>query len=278
VEVKSCAKINLFLHVLGKRGDGYHDIYTLFCAVELNDTITLSFADKTHIICNKADIPADKNNIIFRVDQILRDEYGLKQHFKIELNKTIPAGAGLGGGSSNAAAYLQLVNKFAGMGFHTEDMRKILEKVGSDTSFFLYPPAALGEGRGEIITPLRIASKLWLLIVNPNISISTAAIYANKKIVLTERALLPKISSFMDLSEIVNIMVNGLEPAVFDVCPLTAELCAALEKAGALKAMVSGSGSSVFGVFIDREARDAAYERVRGQYSDYQIFKTASLQ
>jgi len=277
VEVKSYAKVNLFLHVLGKRGDGYHNIYTLFCAVELSDTITLSFADKTYIICDRADIPVDESNLIFKVDKILRNEYWLKQHFKIKLEKTIPTGAGLGGGSSNAAAYLQLVNKFAGMNLNLEEMHRILGKVGSDTCFFLYSQLALGEGRGEKITPLKIALKLWILIVNPKIFISTAKVYTNKKLILTERDLIPKISSFMSLDEIVNIMTNDLEPAVFDICPFTAKLCAVLKRTGALKAMVSGSGSSVFGVFRDRVERDAAYDAVRSLYPDCRIFKTASL-
>ena len=274
---ESYAKVNLFLHVLGKRKDDYHNIYTLFCAVDLCDTITLSLADRQHIVCNRTDVPVNEENIIVKVDKILRDEYGLKPYFKIELHKVIPVGAGLGGGSSNAAAYLRLVNKFIGMGLCTAEMHKILERVGSDTCFFLYPPIALGEGRGEKITPLKNMPKLWILIVNPDIFISAAAVYSGKKLRLTSEALLPKIPNSLNTDEIAAMMTNGLEPAVFDSYPLTAELCASLENAGALKAIVSGSGSSVFGVFRDRMNRDAAYNIICGQYPGCKIFKTASL-
>ncbi len=277
LSAESYAKVNLFLHVLGKRADGYHDIYTLFCAVDLCDTLSVSFADSTHIICDRPDIPVNEDNIILKVDKILREEYSLEPHFKIELHKVIPVGAGLGGGSGNAATYLQLVNRLAGMGLSRLEMHKILERVGSDTPFFLYTPMALGEGRGERITPLETAPKLWILIVNPNIFISTAAVYAGKKLRLTSEDLLPKIPNSLNAEEIVKMMTNDLEPAVFDGYPLTAELCGALGNAGALKAMVSGSGSSVFAVFRDKKGRDAAYDTIYKRYPDYMIVKTASL-
>jgi 4-diphosphocytidyl-2-C-methyl-D-erythritol kinase len=277
---KSYAKINLFLRLLGKRGDGYHNIFTLFCAVDLYDTIGLSFAEtpaKTHIICDNADIPVDSGNIILKTDKILRDEYGLALHFKIELNKSIPVGAGLGGGSGNAAAYLMLVNKAAGMGLNRAEMCKILEKVGSDCCFFLYPPMALGEGRGERITPVENTSELLFVIVNPGIFISTTLVYSSEKILLTERTLLPKIPCSLNLDRIVEMMSNDLEPAVYDICPVSAELCVALKSAGALKAMVSGSGSSVFGIFESIHTWDAAYRKICEMYPEYKVFKVKSL-
>ena len=293
LSIKSYAKVNLFLHVLGRRGDGYHDIYTLFCAVDLFDTLTLSSASSVYMVCNRTDVPTDERNTVLKVDKILRDEYGLKRQFKIELYKTVPVGAGLGGGSSNAAAYLTLVNEVAGIGLDKPEMCRILERVGSDTCFFLHLPMALGEGRGEKITPIgngydfsvhlkqademSSLSGLWILIVSPNIFVSTAAVYANKKVRITDRTLLPKIAALKDIDGIAAVMVNDLESAVFDVCPVSEELCLALERAGSLKAMASGSGSSVFGVFRDRKARDTAYDIISKQYPGYTAFKTSAL-
>ena len=273
----SYAKINLFLHVLGKRPDGYHDIYTLFCGISLHDTLTIAPSGKLMLESTGISMPLDTNNIICRVDSILRDEYGLKDFYKVHVHKRIPVGAGLAGGSSNACVYLQLVNKASKMGLPLEEMAKILSRVGSDTPFFLYLPAALGEGRGELLTPVENGAKLPLILINPGIFVSTPSVYNDEKLQLTNTADLPKIFTFYDVDQAAALMSNGMQEAVFARHPLLQGLCGDLEANGAVKAMMSGSGSTVFGVFRDEAVQTAAYDVLQSKYRNYTVVKAVTL-
>ncbi|GAB7140657.1 4-(cytidine 5'-diphospho)-2-C-methyl-D-erythritol kinase [Deferribacterales bacterium RsTz2092] len=269
----SYAKINLFLHVLGKRADGYHDIYTLFYGINLHDDIEIIPAEKTNILYADNSIKIYGRNIINEVDNLLRRECGLTQHFEVRLNKRIPIGAGLGGGSSNACTYMQLVNEQAHLGLTTDDMRQLLVRLGSDTAFFLYPPMALGEGRGELLTPIKDAPRLNILMANPNIFVSTASIYGDANLKLTEKGNLPKIPERFTLDWLVSNMKNDLEQPVFMKEPLVKQLKDELLSSGALNALMSGSGSTVFGVYRDCASLDRAYDALRTKYASYKFFK-----
>lgn len=274
---RSYAKVNLLLRVLNKRPDGYHNIYTILCAVDFSDSIMIKPAKRTFLRSTGIKIPINESNIILKVDKILRAEYNLKQAYHITVNKRIPVGAGLGGGSSNACTYLQLVNESASLGLSLDQQHEILSCVGSDAPFFLYTPMALGEGRGEILTPLKNEGNLHFILINPRIFISTASVYNDKKLQLTSPSDLPKISDLLGTDRILEIMGNDLEEAVFSKYPLVKELCGALEKAGADRAMLSGSGSTVFGVFRDSGVRDKAFDLLRQEYVKYMIVKANSL-
>jgi 4-diphosphocytidyl-2-C-methyl-D-erythritol kinase len=273
IEGLSHSKVNLFLHVLGKRADGYHDLYTLFYATGLTDRIFLESAIDTSLICNLPYVPTDKRNIILKIDAILREKYGLRENFKITVEKSIPVGAGLGGGSGNAACYLKLVNEAAGLNIPFKEMEKILASVGSDTVFFLNGSQAIGEGRGEKISPVEALPKFHLLLVNPGVSISTADIYASSKLILTKKTDLPKLFASLTVSGLKDIMWNALQPAAQALFPLIGDLCRKMEEAGAAATLMSGSGPTVFGIFTDATLLQEAYEKLLAECpKEYKIW------
>lgn len=279
VSAPSYAKLNLFLYVTDKRPDGFHNICSLFCAIDFYDTISITKTTKPTFLENTGlSVPIGKDNIIMQVDDILRQEYSLEQQFKISIHKRIPVGAGLGGGSSNACTYLELVNKAAKLELTLEQMQNILGRVGSDTAFFLHKPMAIGTGRGEILTPFKINEKLHFVLINPCVFISAAAAYKDENLKLTNANDLPKVLNFIDrMDDILPVMKNDLQAPIFAKYPQLLELCKGLEAAGALKAMMSGSGSTVFGIFKDDSTQDVACTLMQQAYPKYLIVKANSL-
>ncbi len=274
LSANSNAKINLFLHVLGKRDDGYHNINSLFAPIDLSDTITITPCDKTIIVCNKKYIPIDNKNIILQVDNILKKDYGININFHIELIKRIPVGAGLGGGSSNAATYLKLVLQAVGIDLPIEEKEKIMLKVGSDTLFFLHNKPSLVVGRGEISSFINIISKCYVLIIYPNKHISTKNIYSSKDLLYTNKENLPFIDKNISYNEIKNIMKNDLEIPVFKMYPFIKEIIENINQKGNGTALMSGSGSTVFGLYNDENLMNKDYDFFSNKYRDYFIKKT----
>lgn len=273
LSANSNAKINLFLYVLGKRDDGYHNIYSLFAPIDLSDTITITPCDKTIIVCNKKYIPVDNKNIILQVDNILRKDYGITTNFHIELIKRIPVGAGLGGGSSNAATYLNLVLQSEGIDLPIEEKEKIMLQVGSDTLFFLYNKPALVAGRGEISSFINISSKCYVLIIYPNKHISTKNIYSSKDLLYSNKENLPFIDKNISYNEIKNIMKNDLEVPVFKMYPYIKEVIESINQKGNGVALMSGSGSTVFGLYDDENLLNEDYDFFSNKYKDFFIKK-----
>lgn len=273
LSANSNAKINLFLYVLGKRDDGYHNIYSLFAPIDLSDTITITPCDKTIIVCNKKYIPVDNKNIILQVDNILRKDYGITTNFHIELIKRIPVGAGLGGGSSNAATYLNLVLQSKGIDLPIEEKEKIMLQVGSDTLFFLYNKPALVAGRGEISSFINISSKCYVLIIYPNKHISTKNIYSSKDLLYSNKENLPFIDKNISYNEIKNIMKNDLEVPVFKMYPYIKEVIESINQKGNGVALMSGSGSTVFGLYDDENLLNEDYDFFSNRYKDFFIKK-----
>lgn len=273
LSANSNAKINLFLYVLGKRDDGYHNIYSLFAPIDLSDTITITPCDKTIIVCNKKYIPVDNKNIILQVDNILRKDYGITTNFHIELIKRIPVGAGLGGGSSNAATYLNLVLQSEGIDLPIEEKEKIMLQVGSDTLFFLYNKPALVAGRGEISSFINISSKCYVLIIYPNKHISTKNIYSSKDLLYSNKENLPFIDKNISYNEIKNIMKNDLEVPVFKMYPYIKEVIESINQKGNGVALMSGSGSTVFGLYDDENLLNEDYDFFSNRYKDFFIKK-----
>lgn len=277
LSANSNAKINLFLYVLGKRDDGYHNIYSLFAPIDLSDTITITPCDKTIIVCNKKYIPVDNKNIILQVDNILRKDYGITTNFHIELIKRIPVGAGLGGGSSNAATYLNLVLQSEGIDLPIEEKEKIMLQVGSDTLFFLYNKPALVAGRGEISSFINISSKCYVLIIYPNKHISTKNIYSSKDLLYSNKENLPFIDKNISYNEIKNIMKNDLEVPVFKMYPYIKEVIESINQKGNGVALMSGSGSTVFGLYDDENLLNEDYDFFSNRYKDFFIKKAKMI-
>lgn len=277
ISLKSYAKINIFLHILGKRQDGFHDIYTLFTKIGLFDMLHVSISDEQRITCTNKNIPTDEKNIISRVQSILKKDYGIKENFSIHIEKNIPDGGGLGGGSSNAAAYLKAVIYLLNLDMTIEEQTKIMASVGSDTAFFLHDEPMLGEGRGEILKPYGGLPHASVIILNPGTHISTAKVFSSPNLKLTDRAELNKIHHAKAFEDYEEIMYNGLEPAVLPEYPEVREAKDMLLSENADFAMMSGSGATVFGLYKDKEIAEQAFNRINSAKPSWKCVLTEIL-
>lgn len=269
------AKVNLFLYILGKRADGYHDIYTLFYPVSIYDTLSIKKSDKTVLTCSNENIPADENNIIIKTHNVLKEKYNLQDNFNIKLEKNIPFGAGLGGGSSNAAYYLKAVNEISTLNLSYEQMAEIMAMVGSDTVFFLKNIPQLASGRGTELSPAPILPELYFLIINPNIFVSTKEIYNSKNLELTKLNTI-NIKKEYTFNELKSIMKNDMQQAVFSLHKQVEDIVHFLNTETAGFALMSGSGSTVFAVYPDKQAQEEAYNKAKTNFKTYFIKKAAA--
>lgn len=274
ISVRSYAKINIFLHINGKRSDGYHDLQTLFAQTELHDTITIDEADRTELVCNVPEIPVDSSNLIVRVKDILSSRYGLKKEYSINLEKNIPAGGGMGGGSSNAACFLKAVNNLSDLGLSYCDMAEILAEIGSDTVYFLHDKPCYAEGRGEEIVSEAELPSVPVLLVNPNIHVPTGEIFGGGNLKLTAKADLSRMPLVVGYEELLAMLDNGLEAAVFAKHPVLQILKTTLLDSGADGALMSGSGSTVFGIYRTDEQLSGACSIIKEKFADFTVFKS----
>ncbi|MHB8880952.1 MAG: 4-(cytidine 5'-diphospho)-2-C-methyl-D-erythritol kinase [Thermodesulfovibrionales bacterium] len=252
--LKAPAKVNWFLLVKGKRVDGYHDIVSLMQKVSLYDTLTLAPADDI-LLTSDLDLPAG-DNLVVRAAVLLREHSGYTGGARIDLRKEIPAGAGLGGGSSDAAATLSGLNRLWALGLDDETLMMLGARLGSDVPFFLGGRSSLAEGRGERLTPLPIRGSCVLLLVKPGLSVSTAWAY-NRHEKLTKKTVDIKLFcqtlDRKDFALLGSMACNDLEDAVMNEHPVIAVIKDRLREQGAEFALMSGSGSTVFGVFSSQE-------------------------
>jgi 4-diphosphocytidyl-2-C-methyl-D-erythritol kinase len=277
------AKINLSLRVLGRRADGFHELRPIFQTVSLCDELTFEACagEDIHLRCSAPDVPADESNLVRRAATALRERFGVRRGAHILLEKRIPAGGGLGGGSSDAAAALVGLTRLWGLGAGPGELSELGARLGADVPFFLTGGTALGTGTGADITPLEDAPPRHLLLVTPRVRVSTAEAYGAlgaTALTKAESAVILPIShteaEFHDSPR--EVMSNDFEPVVFRLFPEILRARDALAEAGARRAMLSGSGSSVFGVF-DGES-DAARGRAALRTEDgWQVFSCATL-
>jgi 4-diphosphocytidyl-2-C-methyl-D-erythritol kinase len=259
----SFAKVNLDLRVLGKRGDGYHDIFTIFQTISLHDTVTFDVADELSLECEDPDVPTDGSNLILRAAGRLRASFGISQGTRIRLEKSIPMGGGLGGGSSNAAVTLIGLSKLWGIDAQQPQLKLIAAELGSDVPFFLEGGTAAGSGRGTEIEPLSDFRAEYMLIVTPSVHVSTASAYAGLQAesltnVESNRILRVCRSEAKSMDFVRLEAVNDFERSVFAEYPEVGRVKRRLIELGANRVMMSGSGASVFAVFDKEETRRAA--------------------
>ena len=257
-QMKAFAKINWFLSVLGRREDGYHDICSLMQCVDLCDTLLFENSEALEIVSDIADLPQEKN-LVFRAASLMRDMVGGRRGAKIALTKDIPLAAGMGGGSSDAAATLVGLDRLWGTDLGADRLREMGAAIGSDVPFFIGNSYAAAEGRGERIRPLQGAPELSLLLINPRIVVSTAWAYTACQIGLTKKPVDIKLFcqtlARKDFNALSSMLVNDLESAVVSAYPEIGRIKERLYQLGASAAAMSGSGSTVFGVFrSDEEA------------------------
>lgn len=255
----SYAKINLGLNVLEKLENGYHAIETGFCFIEWNDRFEVK-PGRMHLEMSDPKIPVDETNLIVKAIKLLQEEAGLKDEYNIKVEKQIPAGAGLGGGSSNAATTLRMMNKIANLGLNTDDLIKLGKKLGADVPFFIKGKPGFATGLGDEIEELNIQPDSWIVTVFPDIESSTAEAYQMCEPNPEPDFSLKNVLLDEDPEEWRYLLMNDLEKAVFPRHHLVGNLKDQLYEFGAEYASMSGSGSSVFGIFEQDFVAINAYE------------------
>ena len=253
------AKVNRSLLVLGKRPDGYHELDTIFQTIDLADELTFEASPGLTLVCDDPSLPGGEENLVVRAARALAERSGVAPRASIRLVKRIPHGAGLGGGSSNAAATLLGLHALWGLSLEPSALAETAARIGSDVPFFLVGGLARGTGRGERIEPLPEASREWLVLLSPPFPLSTPAVYG--RLALTAAA--P--ASNLRGSELgVFPDRNDLEPAAESLRIEVRALRERLLEAGASSARLSGSGSTVFGIFSSEEEALRAAGRLEG--------------
>ncbi|MFO7963742.1 MAG: 4-(cytidine 5'-diphospho)-2-C-methyl-D-erythritol kinase [Desulfobacterales bacterium] len=253
----SPAKLNLFLAVNGKRSDGYHDITTLFCRVALFDTITLEFGKKEHrVFCTDSSIPSDNRNLAYRAAFIFNAHLKEKRGepgtgVDIHIEKNIPAGAGIGGGSSNAAGVLMGLNAFYNELFSTPELMKMAMLIGADVPFFIFKKPAIGTGIGERLIPFEKLDPYTAVLVYPGYSVSTGLVFKNLNLGLTKCKQKLNCFLFTERFQCKKHLCNDLETVTERMFPEITDIKHRLLDLGAEGALMSGSGTTVFGLFSD---------------------------
>ena len=277
----SPAKVNLFLQVLGRREDGYHELATLMQKVDLCDHISF-FADGKgiQVECPDGTLPVDESNLAHRAADAIFSHVSNRPGIRIVIEKKIPIAAGLGGGSSNAATVLMALNDLFEYGLGTAELMKLGEKIGADVPFFIFGNAAWAFGKGERLVGVESLPQMSLVLVNPGIQVSTRDVYAGlnlkSKIKLTKERLQFNIPKFISLQDIARGLRNDLERVTISLHPVIAELKSSLLRYGALGSLMSGSGSTVFGIFSEKREAERAAEALRKE-GCAAVFVTQSL-
>ena len=270
--VRTPAKINLVLEVLGKRPDGYHELALVFQAIGLYDELSFS-REKVGVELSVLESPepldAGNSNLVVRAARLfLKETLKGRGGVRITLKKKIPLAAGLGGGSSDAAATLWAMNRLFETGLDISSLSALAATLGSDVAYFLKGGTALGAGRGEILTDFTPAPELALVLVKPDAGLSTQAVYQSGKARFTDGSRARVFETVLkegNARRAAGQMFNGLEPATFFLMPETQEIKDRLIKAGALGALVSGSGPTVFGVVENKTQVREIGDKLKGE-------------
>lgn len=276
---KTPAKINLTLDVTGKLENGYHTLSMIMQSIDVCDELSFEkTADETILFSMNKDlpdkIPAEKN-LVYKAAKLMKDTFKIDGGFKIHLTKNIPAAAGLAGGSSDCAATLIGINELCGLGLDIEKLCKIGVKLGADVPFCIRKGTMLAEGIGEILTPLAPLTGIPVLLIKPNISISTLYVYKHLK--LNELDYHPDnkavISYIKDnnIKKIAASLSNVLETVTIPENPIIAELKHYLTENGAIGSLMSGSGPTTFGIFENMETAKKAYEKAKADFPDFDV-------
>lgn len=259
LQLKAYAKINLALDVVGKREDGYHEVRMIMQTVKLYDKLTFRLLEENAIRLktNVGFLPCDENNLIYKAVRCLKEQYHVKQGMEIDLYKCIPVAAGMAGGSTDCAAALIGASKLFGLHLDKQTLMKIGVRLGADVPYCIMRGTALSEGIGEILTPLPSVPDCKILIAKPPVGVSTKFVYEH----LDEQGIEthPDVDGMVqairegNLLGITNRMGNVLENVTIPEYPVIDQIKKCMIEQGALNAMMSGSGPTVFGIYEDRE-------------------------
>lgn len=280
IKLKALGKINLGLDVLGRRPNGYHDVRMVMQTVYLYDQILLEKTDKEGISLetNLFYLPVNENNLAYRAAKMLIDEFAIKEGVHISLEKHIPVAAGMAGGSSNAAAVLYGMNRLFQLGLTDQELMDRSVQLGADVPYCIMRGTVLAEGIGEKLTPLPAMPKCHVLLAKPPISVSTQKVY--EKLDAQEVTKHPDIDGILlglqtgDLEKITSSMGNVLENVTITEYPQIERIKDVMKEEGALNAMMSGSGPTVFGIYDDKMLARRAVARIREEQLAKQVHVT----
>lgn len=280
LELKALGKINLGLDVLGRRENGYHDVRMVMQTVYLYDRIIMkkSKTPGIRLETNLYYLPVNENNLAYQAAQMLIDEFHMEEGVSIQLDKHIPVAAGMAGGSSNAAAVLFGMNRMFSLGLSQKELMERGVKLGADVPYCIMRGTVLAEGIGEILTPLSPMPKCYVLIAKPAISVSTKMVY--EKLDSHEIEDHPDIDGILaglkagDLKKVAGSMDNVLERVTVDAYPVIDQIKKMMIKEGALNAMMSGSGPTVFGIFEEKATARKAADAIRDARLTKQVYVT----
>lgn len=269
--LKAYGKINLGLDVVRKREDGYHEVRMIMQTVGVYDKIDLFYSDEPgiRVETNLYYLPSNENNLAFKAAKLLMDEFGVLRGVDIKIKKFIPVAAGMAGGSSDAAAVLFGVNKLFSLGLTMEELMIRGVKLGADVPFCIMRGTALSEGIGEVLTSLPPMPQCQILIAKPGISVSTKYVYENLKLNSLETEAHPDIDGITgairknDFYGVSRRLGNILETVTIPAYPVIEDIKIRMRALGAVNALMSGSGPTVFGLFTSPAAAQNAYEEMR---------------
>jgi 4-diphosphocytidyl-2-C-methyl-D-erythritol kinase len=256
--VKSPAKINIGLNIINKRNDGFHDLETIFYPVNLYDEIRFTKSDEFSFNSNDDNLNKEKTNLIIKAKESLEKHFNIQLPANVFLNKHIPIGAGLGGGSSNAASTLKSLIKLYDLKIEENELSKIALQLGSDVPFFLKPVPSFAESRGEILYSINLKLDKYILIVNPVIHVATKWAFGLIKPNQTKESLKSFIGkNEISIDDVIKIASNDFEKIVFEHFPEIKDIKEKMIYFGANHSMMTGTGSTVWAMFDDE---DAAYQ------------------
>ena len=280
ITMKAYAKINLGLDVLRKREDGYHDVCMIMQTIDLYDTLTIKIteADNIGVSTNLSFLPDDQRNLAYKAAALFSETLHKKEGLKITLEKKIPVAAGLAGGSADAAATLIGLNKLFGAELSQTELMKLGVKLGADVPYCVMKGTALSEGIGEVLTPIKPIPDCNILLVKPNISVSTKYVYENLR--LDSQVAHPDIPSMLkaidegNLSGLTEKMDNILQTVTVKDYPVINRIKRKMIDLGAMTSLMSGSGPTVFGIYSDRSQAEKAYRYFMKTEYGKQVFLT----
>ena len=284
---KAYAKVNLGLDITGRRDDGYHMVRMIMQSLDIYDELTFEMKEEPGIIItlageNENNLSLGEDNLIFKAAKHISEMTGYEGGIRITLKKNIPIAAGMAGGSSDCAATLKGVNELLNAGLSEEKLREIGVKLGADVPYCIMGGTALSEGIGEVLTPLPALPKCFFVVAKPAVSVSTAEAYGGYDRLAAEKPELihPDIDGQVealrngDLKGLTDRFLNVLEYVTAEKYSEIRELEEIMKDAGALNAMMSGSGPTVFGIFDSEETAEEAVSRIRTSGLAKQLFRT----
>ena len=277
----SFAKINFLLRIMGKREDSFHELFTVFQTVSLYDTISFTENERLSLTCDDSQVPTDERNLIIKAARSLQQRFGIEKGAELHLEKCIPSPGGLGGGSSNSAVALVGLTRLWEIDATDDDLHEIALELGSDVPFFLHGGTAIGTGRGQMIERIGDTDEQFMLIVTPDVHVSTRDAFERlRPATLTKEAsnhilrVCRLEADSLDLRH--SVLKNDFEESVFSAFPEIERVKETLLELGAVNAAMSGSGGSVFAIFDKEETRQAALKAL-DQESTWRKFAVATI-